>query len=213
MSDRIAGELLSQGEAANAVETTIAARLIEVSSFYVPAASAQSVPLIYLLAAALAHSPGSEWRDGIGFGGRVGHLLHQLHRILSAHGDDGDLAFGQILSHLRVISSALSAEVAITSLPSLPAVTSRTARPPRWAEYLLHLVLDRDQRIAVAGDLFEEFFCEILPRFGERAARLWYAKQAVSSIYPLLLRKLGKSLRNLAVVRSIVEFLNFLRHL
>ena len=54
------------------------------------------------------------------------------------------------------------------------------------AEYLLYLFLPREDCKALAGDLDEEYWTTILPKFGARRAVLWYWCQVVRSIWPVL---------------------------
>ena len=50
------------------------------------------------------------------------------------------------------------------------------ARPPRWAEAILHMLLKPHDREAVSGDLLEAYRDAIVPTRG-RAAGLWYIRQ------------------------------------
>lgn len=50
------------------------------------------------------------------------------------------------------------------------------ARPPRWAEALLRVLLKPDDRESVSGDLLEEYRDTIVPARG-RAADWWYIRQ------------------------------------
>ena len=53
------------------------------------------------------------------------------------------------------------------------------ARPPRWAESLLRLLLRPEDRESVSGDLLEEYRETIVPALGPAADR-WYLKQVGS---------------------------------
>lgn len=64
--------------------------------------------------------------------------------------------------------------------------------PPACAEKLLYLFLPNRMRKPLIGDLEEEFRTEIAPKFGARFARVWYWKQVLSSLWPLLCRRLIK---------------------
>jgi len=66
------------------------------------------------------------------------------------------------------------------------------ASPNKWMEYALHLLLPEDQRETLIGDLEEEYRSIIYPKFGKRAADIWYAKQVMSSILPILQARLLK---------------------
>ncbi len=52
-----------------------------------------------------------------------------------------------------------------------------TARPPRWAESVLRLLLPFEHRDSVSGDLLEEYRDAIVPARGKPAADRWYSRQ------------------------------------
>lgn len=57
--------------------------------------------------------------------------------------------------------------------------------PPRFGERLLLLILTKEERVNIPGDLEEE--CrEIAVKHGARYARLWYYKQVVASAWPMI---------------------------
>jgi hypothetical protein len=51
------------------------------------------------------------------------------------------------------------------------------ARPPRWAEGVLRLMLASEHRDSVSGDLLEEYRDAIVPARGKSAADGWYVRQ------------------------------------
>ena len=53
------------------------------------------------------------------------------------------------------------------------------ARPPRWAEAILRLLLKPEDRDSVSGDLLEEYRETIVPVHGSAADR-WYVRQVAS---------------------------------
>jgi hypothetical protein len=55
------------------------------------------------------------------------------------------------------------------------------ARPPRWAESLLRLLLKPEDRESVSGDLLEEYRETIVPTLGPAADR-WYVRQVASFV-------------------------------
>jgi hypothetical protein len=69
---------------------------------------------------------------------------------------------------------------------------SATSRPPANAEYLLHLVLQKEERDAVIGDLNEEYGY-ILNRFGRPRADIWFYKQVFQSVWPFLRRAIARA--------------------
>lgn len=62
---------------------------------------------------------------------------------------------------------------------------------PRLSEIILSIVLPKDLREYIMGDLYEEFFYEILPACGTGKARRWYRGQVIKSIRFYLLKKKG----------------------
>jgi hypothetical protein len=56
------------------------------------------------------------------------------------------------------------------------------ARPPRWAEAILRLLLAPEDRETVSGDLLEEYRETIVPARGP-AADWWYLRQAASFLW------------------------------
>ena len=52
-----------------------------------------------------------------------------------------------------------------------------SARPPRWAESLLRLLLRPEDRDSVSGDLVEEYRQSIVPARGTGWAHAWYVRQ------------------------------------
>ena len=55
--------------------------------------------------------------------------------------------------------------------------------PPRWAETLVRLLLETQDRDAVSGDLLEEYRERILPARGRFGANLWYVTQLAGFIW------------------------------
>jgi len=58
--------------------------------------------------------------------------------------------------------------------------------PPRWAEFLLQLVVRARDRETISGDLLEEYRESVLPAEGPFRAGLWYWGQVVSFVSPLI---------------------------
>src|SRR5262245_25713216 len=56
-----------------------------------------------------------------------------------------------------------------------------SALPPRWAESLLRLMLPRENRDSVSGDLLEEYRESIVPALGRGADR-WYVRQVAGYV-------------------------------
>jgi hypothetical protein len=56
------------------------------------------------------------------------------------------------------------------------------ARPPRWAEAILRLLLKPEDRESVSGDLLEEYRETIVPALGSAADR-WYMRQVASFLF------------------------------
>lgn len=59
------------------------------------------------------------------------------------------------------------------------------AEPPRCGERILLLILSKEERINIPGDLTEEF-AQIAAKHGARFAKIWYYKQVVGSAWPMI---------------------------
>jgi hypothetical protein len=59
-------------------------------------------------------------------------------------------------------------------------------KPPILADLLLYLSLPAKPYNCIRGDLTEEYYAVILPDLGVRKARLWYWRQVIRSIGPVL---------------------------
>ena len=68
-------------------------------------------------------------------------------------------------------------------------IGSDISRPPLNAEYVLFLLLPREEMGFVIGDLIESYGA-ILSRFNKRRADIWFYKQVIGSLLPLLRRAL-----------------------
>jgi len=62
-------------------------------------------------------------------------------------------------------------------------------RPPLNAEYVLYLVLRREERDEIVGDLIEAYG-KVIKRFDKRRADIWFYKQVLGSLFPLLRRQI-----------------------
>ena len=58
-------------------------------------------------------------------------------------------------------------------------------QPPRSAEYIAYLFLSRTERETLLGDLAEEYPV-VVARFGLRGAKIYFYKQVLTSIWPLV---------------------------
>jgi hypothetical protein len=65
-------------------------------------------------------------------------------------------------------------------------------RVPLTGRMLLRLFVPRRDHEYVAGDLHEEYARLVLPALGEAAARRWYVRQALRSVWPFLLLRLRR---------------------
>jgi hypothetical protein len=99
-------------------------------------------------------------------------------------------------------SRATSKGTEATPTPNLPfeesGATSKETEaksaipsPPFNAEYLLYLLLRKEEREILIGDLTEEYG-EVNNRFNKHRADTWFYKQVFGSVWPLLRRALLK---------------------
>jgi hypothetical protein len=57
--------------------------------------------------------------------------------------------------------------------------------PPRFGERILLLILTKEERVNIPGDLEEEYR-SIAAKHGARYAKLWYYKQVAASAWPMV---------------------------
>ena len=62
---------------------------------------------------------------------------------------------------------------------------------PKISENLFYAVLPKDLRDHLMGDLYEEFYNDIIPRYGAAKARWWYRGQVLKSIRFYILKRKG----------------------
>lgn len=68
---------------------------------------------------------------------------------------------------------------------------SAEKQPPKAGEYLLYLFLSRTEREVLIGDLTEEY-PGLVTKFGLRLAKVYFYKQVVWSIWPLVRKTVVK---------------------
>lgn len=73
--------------------------------------------------------------------------------------------------------------------PSDSAKVPTTVRPPFNAEYVLYLVLRKEERDEIIGDLIEGYE-QVFWRFDKQRADIWFYKQVGGSLLPLFRRAL-----------------------
>jgi hypothetical protein len=64
-------------------------------------------------------------------------------------------------------------------------MTTTDARPPRWAELVIGLIVPREQKADVLGDLLEEYRDTKIPVLGTRGANRWYVRQTFDAAWRL----------------------------
>jgi hypothetical protein len=76
-------------------------------------------------------------------------------------------------------------------------------RPPLTGEKFMYLFLPKKDREALLGDLEEEYRSIILPKFGPRFARIWYWKQVLTSILPIVRCRIVALLKLLSLAKVL----------
>lgn len=64
-------------------------------------------------------------------------------------------------------------------------MTATDARPSRWAELIIGLIVPREQKADILGDLLEEYRDAKIPVLGTRGANRWYVRQAIDAMWRL----------------------------
>lgn len=86
----------------------------------------------------------------------------------------------------------------VTALFTLIAKTTeseRTERPPRDAEFIFYVLADRRNRIALLGDLAEEYVA-VHQRFGAERADLWYRLEVAKALCPTFMRAIRRVMKH-----------------
>jgi hypothetical protein len=91
-----------------------------------------------------------------------------------------DQEIEQLLNAARSMDKTPELKTAGEESPASP-------QPPTNAEFILHLLLKKDERDAVIGDLLERYPKKV-ERFGERRAKLWFWGEVIRSLWPLIKR-------------------------
>ena len=83
-----------------------------------------------------------------------------------------------VVQWMLILSALYCVVVMIAKLTKFtPKVISKS-----YAEFLLYLVLSKEDREPIPGDLDEEFTTSILPKFGASRACLWYWLQVIRTV-------------------------------
>jgi hypothetical protein len=102
--------------------------------------------------------------------------------VITAH-DDAHHVFGNI---------RVSPPEQLGLFEEDPSILMQPPSPPKFADYLLYFFLSKHDRENIPGDLAEEYETIILPDFGLRAAKVWYWKQVICSIWPIVAPRLKR---------------------
>lgn len=97
-------------------------------------------------------------------------------------------SYDEIDERLKVISGLFRTYLAQRPLIVFASEGGRNiamALPPPLGERILLLILTKEERFNIPGDLAEEFV-EITVKHGTRYAKLWYYKQVASSAWPMI---------------------------
>jgi DNA-binding transcriptional MerR regulator len=120
-----------------------------------------------------------------------GLTIHQIEAALQRQLS----LFGREPSKVEHLIDIVSKDATIVTHVPLIAIGPKdskiVARLPLNAEYFLYLLLRRDERDVVIGDLIEDYGT-VLERFTKRRADIWLCKQVLGSLFPLLRRALLK---------------------
>ena len=87
------------------------------------------------------------------------------------------------------------------------------SRPPKAALGLIFLVFPKKYRDDLRGDLEEEYTTIVLPELGPSWAKLWYWKQVLTSIAPIVRPRILKAAKWLGGLSGGVGLLELLRRL
>jgi hypothetical protein len=116
--------------------------------------------------------------------------IDKFHQVISIHRDG--LLKAEIDGEVRIHTPeefhlGISTQEAESTEPVV-----LTPQPPLDAEFVLHLLLNKDEQDALIGDLIERYArkCE---RLGVRRANLWFYAEVVRTAWPLIKRVIAKA--------------------
>jgi hypothetical protein len=134
-------------------------------------------------------------RYGFGEGGKLfDRILVEMDDVGNAYlaiASDFEESTTEALSHFfqfyysSTVFSSIQTSRIENEVPSAPKTES-----PRLGERLLLLILSKEDRVNIPGDLEEEF-AEIATKHGARYAKLWYYKQVAGSAWPMIRKAVG----------------------
>ena len=114
-----------------------------------------------------------------------------------------------IIMLIAMISAVIIAGATSSGLSErLKMRTKRRAKlttQPKFGEYLLYFFLSKKNRDSLLGDLVEEFE-EVQKKFGRKPAVIWYYKQVVGSIGPVVWMAV-KKLAKLGAITAVEEWI------
>jgi hypothetical protein len=61
--------------------------------------------------------------------------------------------------------------------------------PPQLGEFALYMILSKEDREYLIGDLAEEYI-DVRLKFGKRKASIWYYKQVLTSVWPIICKSI-----------------------
>lgn len=91
-------------------------------------------------------------------------------------------------SIIRVVA-LIEACLSIAKRLSRLSASKPSHRPPQLGEFALYMILSKEDREYLIGDLEEEFV-KVQAKFGTKKARVWYYKQVLTSAWPMIRKAL-----------------------
>jgi hypothetical protein len=123
----------------------------------------------------------------------IEYELRRLHDRLGASAPRNDrvvrglgallLVPGGIYFRGRRLARLISRLLTIGDSERRPKRGLRHGRPPKWPQFLLAVFLPRKNWQAEVGDIVEQYEEKVLPKFGLRAARIWFYKRCFEEIW------------------------------
>ena len=149
---------------------------------------------------------------------RVAKELAELYSSVKAAFERGERVSHDALVAVRGLQNlAESANRIVSDRQATGAKTSEgvpedpIAEPqPKYGERILYLLLSRKNREYVLGDLEEEY-SDIVAKFGPGFARVWYRKQVLASITPMIGQRIVGLLKVISLVKAFEWLVRWIR--
>ena len=143
-------------------------------------------------------------------GKQIQDKYKRLAAILTDAGTHRDLQPDKVIFHGPPFEVKAEQVQFSLTLEISPPLKPSPERLPHTGEYIICLLLPKKSREELLGDLAEEYQ-QVLAKFGQRPAELWFYKQVLTSLWPLL-QTVGRTLTRWGLIGLLEELIRRIAH-